>query len=105
MRPDANPARTMSRPASNSRCGSCPATPAKAHASGLRLVAVDTGWARGAVDAPQVRGRAADLIAALAGRAAALGALTGDGVEVLAARVAAESVRQSKAPAPPDPTR
>jgi len=76
-----------------------PFVPAKARSSGLRLVAVDTGWAHGAVDAPQVRGRAPDLIAALAGRVAALGALDGDGVGVLARRVAA------KAAAPPDPTR
>jgi uncharacterized protein (TIGR03083 family) len=76
-----------------------PFVPAKARSSGLRLVAVDTGWAHGAVDAPQVRGSAPDLIAALAGRAAALGALTGDGVGVLAARVA------PTAPAPPGPTR
>ena len=76
-----------------------PFVPAKARASGLRLVALDTGWEHGAVDAPQVRGRAPDLIAALAGRVAALGALVGDGVGVLTARVIA------KAPAPPDPTR
>ncbi len=76
-----------------------PFVPAKARASGLRLVALDTGWEHGAVDAPQVRGRAPDLIAALAGRAAALGALAGDGVGVLSGRVI------PKAPAPPDPTR
>jgi len=76
-----------------------PFVPAKARSSGLRLVALDTGWEHGAVDAPQVRGRAPDLIAALAGRVAALGALDGDGVGVLARRVAA------KAAAPPDPTR
>ena len=76
-----------------------PFVPAKARSSGLRLVAVDTGWAHGPVDAPQVRGRAPDLIAALAGRAPALHALAGDGVAVLAGRVT------PTAPAPPDPTR
>jgi uncharacterized protein (TIGR03083 family) len=76
-----------------------PFVPAKARSSGLRLVALDTGWVHGAVDAPQVRGRAPDLIAALAGRTAALGALAGDGVGVLAGRVA------PKAPVPPGPTR
>lgn len=66
-----------------------PFVPAQARSAGLNLVATDTGWTHGPVDAPQVRGHASDLIAALAGRAAALGALSGDGVAMLTRRVPA----------------
>jgi len=56
---------------------------------GLRLVATDTGWAKGR--GPVVTGPAEALLMAVAGRAAAMDDLRGDGVEVLAGRLATES--------------
>ena len=53
-------------------------------AAGLRLQATDTGWAHG--DGPGVEGPGEALIMALAGRAAALADLHGDGLQILAAR-------------------
>lgn len=53
---------------------------------GLRVEATDTGWAAGQGRA--VRGPAEDLLLAVAGRTAALDALTGDGVAELRGRLA-----------------
>lgn len=53
--------------------------------AGLRLVATDTGWTHGAGLA--VRGPAERLMLAMGGRLAALGALSGDGVEELRLRL------------------
>ncbi len=55
-------------------------------AKGLRLVAPDAGWAHGT--GPTAEGPGRLLAAALCGRPAALDHLTGDGVAVLAARIA-----------------
>ncbi|GAA4624025.1 maleylpyruvate isomerase family mycothiol-dependent enzyme [Cellulomonas oligotrophica] len=54
-------------------------------ARGLALVADDGGFRTG--DGPVVRGTTLDLVLAMAGRPAAVGRLTGDGVPELAARV------------------
>jgi len=55
---------------------------------GLRLEASDAGWVRG-VGAP-VRGRAQDLLLGVSGRAIALDALSGSGVDLLRERLNAE---------------
>ena len=55
-------------------------------ADGLRLEAVDIGWTHGS--GPVVRGPYDALLLALGGRSAGLTHLTGDGVDVLAPRVA-----------------
>ena len=55
--------------------------------AGLRLVAEDVDFARGAGE--QVHGRAADLVMAVCGRTAVLADLDGPGVELLAARLQA----------------
>ncbi len=54
--------------------------------AGLTLVASDADWSTGS--GPEVRGRAEDLLLAVSGRPAALPALHGDGVPVLAPRLA-----------------
>jgi uncharacterized protein (TIGR03083 family) len=51
---------------------------------GLRLCATDTDWSHG--QGPLVEGDAKHLLSAMTGRQAVLGALTGDGVEVLQSR-------------------
>ena len=56
----------------------------KQRGAGLKLTATDIDWNAG--DGPEVRGPAASLIIALAGRTAGLDDLTGDGVEALRAR-------------------
>lgn len=53
---------------------------------GLRLEAVDTGWAVG--QGAPLRGGAQDLLLAVAGRAVGLDGLTGDGVPTLRRRLA-----------------
>jgi uncharacterized protein (TIGR03083 family) len=52
---------------------------------GLRVETSDTGWRHGS--GPTVRGRAEDVVLAMAGRSAVLGELTGDGVPLLARRI------------------
>lgn len=52
--------------------------------TGLSLVSTDTGWSAGS--GPLVRGSAAALISTVAGRPAALGELSGDGIDTLRAR-------------------
>lgn len=61
--------------------------PAFRNSRGLRLAATDVPWSHGA--GSEVRGTAAELVAALGNRQAVLGRLAGDGVAVLAARVIA----------------
>ena len=56
---------------------------------GLRLVATDTGWAKGS--GPVVTGPAEALLMAVAGRAAAVDDLRGPGVEALARRLGTDS--------------
>jgi uncharacterized protein (TIGR03083 family) len=53
---------------------------------GLRFTATDVSWSRG--DGPEVRGSAEAVIMAVAGRAAVLGELSGDGVGLLRTRLA-----------------
>jgi len=62
-----------------------PFVPAAARARGLTLAATDLDWGHGDTG-PLVRGTAAHLASALAGRPWALKHLDGDGVEVLRAR-------------------
>ena len=52
---------------------------------GLHFQADDIDWAHG--DGPAVRGRAEALLLVLTGRSAVLGALTGDGLPTLRARL------------------
>lgn len=52
---------------------------------GLRLAASDVGWSGG--DGPGVEGPGEAVVMAACGRGAALAELSGDGVEVLAARI------------------
>jgi uncharacterized protein (TIGR03083 family) len=52
---------------------------------GLRFIATDVAWTRG--DGPEVRGTGEAIIMAVAGRSAALGDLTGDGVNILRTHV------------------
>ena len=54
---------------------------------GLRFTATDVSWTRG--DGTEVQGAGEALVMAVAGRAAALDELTGDGVEVLRSRLVA----------------
>lgn len=61
------------------------ALPAPANMRGLRCVATDLDWSHGR--GPEVRGPAEALLLALAGRAAALDAIDGDGAEELGRRV------------------
>lgn len=65
-----------------------PFVPAYRNSRGLRLVAEDADWSHGRTG-PEVRGSAAALVSALGNRPAVLDRLTGDGAEVLAARVRA----------------
>lgn len=58
---------------------------AKKRIAGLRLVATDAGWSHGV--GPDVSGPALSLLVAMAGRAAGVDDLTGDGVAVLSARL------------------
>lgn len=58
-----------------------PFVPARARASGLRLVADDIGWNHGS--GPTVSGPAASLVSVLAGRSWALDSLHGDGLATL----------------------
>ena len=53
---------------------------------GLRFIATDVSWSRG--EGLEVRGPAEAVILAVAGRAAVLGELSGDGVELLQGRLA-----------------
>lgn len=59
--------------------------------AGLRLEAVDTGWASGSGSV--VRGDAESLVLAMSGRAVGLDALEGDGLPLLRDRVAAPPPR------------
>lgn len=57
-------------------------------ARGLHVVADDIGWAHGrGPRAPEVHGTGEAVLMAVAGRSAALGDLTGDGVALLARRI------------------
>jgi uncharacterized protein (TIGR03083 family) len=56
-------------------------------AAGLRLTATDAGWAHG--NGPRIEGPGEALIMALAGRAAGLAELEGDGLPILQARTRA----------------
>lgn len=58
---------------------------AKNRIAGVRLRATDTDWSHGT--GPEASGRAIDLLLAMTGRPAGLAGLTGDGVEVLRARM------------------
>ena len=58
---------------------------AKKRIAGLRLVASDADWSHGV--GPEVRGPALSLLGVMAGRAAGVDDLTGDGVAVLSARL------------------
>jgi uncharacterized protein (TIGR03083 family) len=58
---------------------------ARKHARGLTLVATDLDWSWGS--GPEVRGSAEAILMAIAGRAAAVDDLSGDGVATLSARV------------------
>ncbi|MEV6304197.1 maleylpyruvate isomerase family mycothiol-dependent enzyme [Actinoplanes sp. NPDC051861] len=58
---------------------------------GLRVTATDTGWSHGA--GALVTGPAEPLVLAMAGRRAALGALSGDGVPILRDRLAGQAPR------------
>ena len=66
---------------------------AKSRIDGVRLVATDTDWAHGT--GPEVSGPILTLVQAMTGRAVALSDLSGDGVEVLAARMPALATRMS----------
>jgi hypothetical protein len=57
---------------------------AKARITGLRLIATDTDWSRGA--GPVVSGPTIDLLMAMTGRGQALVDLAGEGVDLLRAR-------------------
>jgi len=61
------------------------ALPAPANMRGLRFVAPDLDWSHG--EGPEVHGPGEALLVAVAGRASALGDLSGDGVDELARRV------------------
>ncbi len=60
----------------------------KKRISGLRLIATDVDWSHGA--GPEVSGPALPLLLAMTGRLAAVDALSGDGVAILSARLAAD---------------
>lgn len=62
-------------------------TPAEQRTAGLRLRAVDVGWSHG--EGPDVTGPGEAILLAASGRPVALADLEGDGVETLAARLAA----------------
>ncbi|MBV9524463.1 MAG: maleylpyruvate isomerase family mycothiol-dependent enzyme [Candidatus Dormibacteraeota bacterium] len=57
----------------------------KQRSAGLKLHATDIDWSAG--DGPEVSGSAASLILAITGRKAALGDLSGEGLETLRSRV------------------
>ena len=57
----------------------------KRRATGLTLNATDVDWTHGA--GPAVNGPLASIILALTGRNAGLADLSGDGLEILAARI------------------
>lgn len=58
---------------------------AKRRIAGLRLEATDTNWSAGS--GPKVAGPILSLVMAMTGRKAAMGDLSGDGVETLASRM------------------
>jgi uncharacterized protein (TIGR03083 family) len=58
---------------------------AKDRIAGVRLRATDTDWSHGS--GPEASGRAIDLLLAMTGRPAGVDNLSGDGVEVLRARM------------------
>lgn len=62
-----------------------PVLPVRRNARGLRLTAPDIDWTRG--DGPEVTGPGEALLLAVAGRAAALDDLTGEGVPILSRRL------------------
>jgi uncharacterized protein (TIGR03083 family) len=62
----------------------------KKRVGGLELVATDTDWSAGT--GPEVRGPMLDLLLVITGRPAGLAALRGDGVEVLAERMAKQQI-------------
>jgi hypothetical protein len=69
---------------------------------GLRLVATDTDWSHG--EGPTVTGPASALITTIAGRAAALTELSGDGVRSLSQRLDEEAgTARSPSGSPPMP--
>ncbi len=70
-----------------------PFVPAFRNSRGLRLRATDVDWTHGE-EGPLVEGRAADLVSVLGNRARMLPALSGDGVDVLAARVSPRPIRK-----------
>jgi uncharacterized protein (TIGR03083 family) len=55
--------------------------------AGLRLVATDADWSTGSASDREVRGPAGELLLVATGRPAGLPALSGDGVDELAARL------------------
>lgn len=57
----------------------------KQRSAGLKLRATDVDWTAG--DGPEVAGPGTSIILAIAGRAAGLGDLTGDGVDLLRSRM------------------
>jgi uncharacterized protein (TIGR03083 family) len=74
-----------------------PFVPAAARARGLQLCAPDVDWVHGASDLT-VSGGAAQLASVLAGRPWALDQLTGNGVDVLRARLLKGSTANPSAP-------
>jgi uncharacterized protein (TIGR03083 family) len=62
----------------------------KKRIAGLHLVATDIDWTRG--EGPTVSGPGLALVSAIAGRAAALDSLTGDGLTTLRQRVGATAI-------------
>jgi hypothetical protein len=70
-----------------------PFVPAFGNSRGLRLRAIDVGWAHGE-QGPLVEGRAAELVSVLGNRPRMLPALRGDGVELLASRVSPRRIRR-----------
>ena len=61
----------------------------KKRLAGLRLVAPDVDWSSGPATGAEVRGPAEALLLAVNGRSAGLAGLSGDGVAILAGRLAA----------------
>jgi uncharacterized protein (TIGR03083 family) len=74
-----------------------PFVPAAARARGLNLYATDVRWSHSA-GGPTVTGRAAHIASVLAGRSRALRYLSGDGVDLLSARINATPYGQSYPP-------
>lgn len=69
-----------------------PFVPAFRNSRGLRLRATDVGWTHGD-GGPVVQGAAPDLVSVLGNRPRRLHALTGAGVDVLAARLSRHPIR------------